>query len=39
MNFDHMPELAVWWAYPATLGAMLAAGIAPLIWFRVKGWL
>lgn len=39
MNFDHMPELRVAWAYPATLLAMLAAGAAPLFWFKRRGWL
>jgi magnesium transporter len=39
MNFEHMPELAKPWAYPAVLGGMglLAAGM--LLWFRRKGWL
>lgn len=39
MNFRHMPELAVPWAYPAVLVAMVAAAILPLLWFRRKGWL
>lgn len=39
MNFAHMPELAVPWAYPAVLGAMLISAVAPLIWFRRRGWL
>ncbi|MGQ2989800.1 magnesium transporter CorA family protein [Brevundimonas sp.] len=39
MNFEHMPELAKTWGYPAALVAMAVSGIAPLIWFRRKGWL
>ena len=39
MNFKHMPELDYRWAYPASLGVMLAvAGL--LLWsFRRRGWL
>lgn len=39
MNFDHMPELAVPWAYPAVLAAMIASAVLPLVWFRKRGWL
>lgn len=39
MNFAHMPELTLRYAYPATLVAMLAAAIFPLWFFRRKGWL
>ena len=39
MNFQHMPELSLPWAYPAALGAMLVSAVLPLIWFRHKGWL
>lgn len=39
MNFQKMPELAQAWGYPAALIAMAISGIAPLIWFRRKGWL
>lgn len=39
MNFKHMPELDVPFAYPLALLAMLASAIAPLIWFKRKGWL
>ncbi len=39
MNFDFMPELSQPWGYPAALGAMVLAGVAPLLWFRKKGWL
>lgn len=38
MNFKHMPELDVWWAYPAALLGMLLSAILPFIYFRRKGW-
>jgi magnesium transporter len=39
MNFEHMPELAVRWAYPAVLGAMAAVAVGLVLFFRRKGWL
>ena len=39
MNFEHMPELRVPWAYPAVWGVMCAVGILMLIYFRRKRWL
>ncbi|HEV2082196.1 MAG TPA: magnesium transporter CorA family protein [Brevundimonas sp.] len=39
MNFDHMPELAWPWAYPAALVAMVVSAVLPLAWFRKRGWL
>ena len=39
MNFEHMPELAVPWAYPAVLGAMAVVAVGLLLFFRRKGWL
>ncbi|MGE0233167.1 MAG: magnesium transporter CorA family protein [Flavobacteriaceae bacterium] len=39
MNFRHMPELDVPWAYPTVLMAMLVSAIIPYIIFRIKGWL
>ncbi len=39
MNFEHMPELAWPWAYPAVLGVMLTIAIGLLWWFRRRGWL
>jgi magnesium transporter len=39
MNFEHMPELAVPWAYPATLGVMIGIAITMLIYFWRKRWL
>lgn len=39
MNFQHMPELATPWAYPALLLLMLAVAIGMLIFFWRRGWL
>lgn len=39
MNFEHMPELHVPWAYPAVLVGMLLVGLAMLWAFRRRGWL
>jgi len=39
MNFDHMPELAEPWGYPAALAAMLAIGLALVFYFWRKRWL
>jgi magnesium transporter len=38
MNFEHMPELAVPWAYPALLGFMAAIALGMLGYFKHKGW-
>ena len=38
MNFEHMPELGVRWAYPATLAAMLVLGLGMVAFFWRKGW-
>ncbi|MDZ7688707.1 MAG: magnesium/cobalt transporter CorA [Halobacteriales archaeon] len=39
MNFEFMPELRVWWAYPTVLGAMSLVAILMLGYFRRRGWL
>lgn len=39
MNFDWMPELRVWWGYPACLAAMLGMALLMLRWLRNRGWL
>ena len=39
MNFDHMPELHVRWAYPALWGVMSALAIGLYLYFRGRGWL
>ncbi len=38
MNFEHMPELAWPWAYPAALGVMGAVAVGMIVWFRRKKW-
>lgn len=39
MNFEHMPELKVPWAYPLVLGVMGGIFITMLILFKRKKWL
>lgn len=39
MNFEHMPELKLYWAYPALLLAMLFIGVGMLFFFYLKGWI
>jgi magnesium transporter len=39
MNFAHMPELHWQYGYEYGLGIILVTAIAPLFWFRKKGWL
>lgn len=39
MNFEFMPELHVPYAYPVVLVLMMLSALAPLAWFRRKGWL
>lgn len=39
MNFDHMPELANRFGYPAAIIAMIVSAILPLVYFKKKGWL
>ena len=39
MNFQHMPELAVPWAYPVTWAVMVGIGVAMLAYFWRKNWL
>jgi len=39
MNFDWMPELRVWWGYPACLLVMLVLALLMLRWFRKRRWL
>jgi magnesium transporter len=39
MNFEHMPELGVPWAYPAVLAAMGGVAFAMLLFFRVRRWI
>lgn len=39
MNFEHMPELSVPWAYPAVLGVMLGVAAIMLGFFKRKDWI
>lgn len=39
MNFQHMPELPLPWAYPVVLGVMAVVATAMLAYFRRKRWL
>jgi magnesium transporter len=39
MNFRHMPELDLWWAYPLLLVLMGAVSGLIAWWFRRRGWL
>ncbi|MDZ4198267.1 MAG: magnesium/cobalt transporter CorA [Kiritimatiellia bacterium] len=38
MNFRFMPELDVWWSYPAVLLLMVGVAWGMLAFFRRKGW-
>jgi magnesium transporter len=39
MNFDYLPELHVWWAYPVLLVIMFVIAVGMVIFFRMKGWI
>jgi len=39
MNFQHMPELAQAWGYPAALVAMVISAVLPLWYFKKRRWL
>jgi magnesium transporter len=39
MNFEHMPELAWGWGYPASLVLMALSAVAPYLYFKHRGWL
>ena len=38
MNFKYMPELDWSWGYPYGLALIAITAIAPLIWFKWRGW-
>lgn len=38
MNFQHMPELAYPWAYPAVLALCLIIALGMVLGFKRKGW-
>ncbi len=39
MNFEYMPELHWLWGYPMAIALIVAFGIAPILYFRHRGWL
>lgn len=39
MNFKHMPELEIRWAYPMVWVVMIAIAVVMLMYFRRKRWL
>lgn len=39
MNFKNMPELNLTYSYPVVLIVMIISTIAPVIYFKKKGWL
>jgi len=39
MNFDYMPELELWWSYPALWVIMIIISFVMLIFFRNKKWI
>jgi magnesium transporter len=39
MNFAAMPELELSFGYPLALGLMLVSAVAPIAYFKRKGWL
>ncbi|HEX6811741.1 MAG TPA: magnesium/cobalt transporter CorA [Planctomycetota bacterium] len=39
MNFDVMPELHLWWGYPACLGVGVLVAVSMLLWFRRRRWI
>ena len=39
MNFEHMPELGIAWAYPALWGVFALIPVLMALWFRRRGWI
>ncbi|MGW0535511.1 magnesium/cobalt transporter CorA [Streptomyces sp. NPDC003032] len=39
MNFDHMPELHWWWAYPAVIALMAVLEVVLYRMFKQRGWM
>ncbi|MFH1127681.1 MAG: magnesium/cobalt transporter CorA [archaeon] len=39
MNFEYMPELHVWWAYPLLWLMMIAVAVSMLFYFKKRRWL
>ncbi|TMJ56380.1 MAG: magnesium transporter CorA [Alphaproteobacteria bacterium] len=38
MNFHNMPELDWSWGYPYALALIALTAVAPLLWFKWRGW-
>jgi len=38
MNFKHMPELDWTYGYPYALALILLSALAPIVYFRIRGW-
>ncbi len=39
MNFDYMPELEIWWAYPTLIAVMGTMALTLLLYFRRHDWI
>ncbi len=39
MNFEHMPELRWMAGYPMAIGLMVISALAPLLYFKRRGWI
>ena len=39
MNFNYMPELDVWWAYPVVWAVMLVIALVMVVYFRRRRWM
>jgi len=39
MNFENMPELQVWWAYPLLWSTMIVTAVGMTVYFWRKGWI
>ncbi len=39
MNFVHMPELSLWYAYPGVLIFVVLTALMLYVWFRKRGWI
>jgi magnesium transporter len=39
MNFKNMPELNWQWGYALSWIAIIASGLLPLLWFKLRGWI
>jgi magnesium transporter len=39
MNFEYMPELTIWYAYPVVMAGMAVLAVGLLLYFRRKEWI